>query len=134
VEDFFAILVLISIVFNAINKMLQKGKGNRQPPPARVVRKTAEELAGELKEQLRYVRKKQPDFLTLPGPAEKEQSPERYSHSSAGRLQPELIEVGAAPKAAIGSELERMLVNPDSLVAAYIFHEILERPRALQGR
>jgi len=52
--DFFAILVVITVILNAINAIRQKGKESGQASPVRVVRRTATSPeGGEIREQRR---------------------------------------------------------------------------------
>ena len=118
--DFFAILVLITVIINAVSAIRKKAKDYQQAPPVRVVRRAAAPQGGEIREQ-RMTGEQWPQPLP---------QPERHGYE--GGLQRRTAEDLAHTP--IAADIVRMLSKKDGLVAAFVLHEILDRPRALRRR
>jgi hypothetical protein len=132
--EFFMILFVMIIIFNVINTVIQKAKES-QAPPVRVVRVSPPGLSDTPPPVIRRVREEPPQL-----PAEPEWAGEGktlewqgYEPVTLAAAQQHGSE-GEAISAAVAANLVKVLHNKDDLVAAFIFHEILERPRGMQRR
>lgn len=130
------ILFVVLIVFNVINGMIQKAREAAQPPPPlRVVRKGPPNLAGAPQERSRRDREERPQLPGEPAWAGEGKTLERHGYDSDKISAPlQLQAEEAACAAAVTNRLEKVLNHKDDLVAAFIFHEILLRPRSMQRR
>ncbi len=133
--EFIAILFIIITVFNVINTAIQKARQSGPAQPARVVRKTRPQGLGENRDRPRRGGAKR-----LQAPAEPEWSGEGETLMWRGediKAAPPLQQVDGESDtraAAVSGSLARILRDPDNLVAAFIFHEIMDRPLSLRRR
>ncbi len=131
--EFLMILFVLIIVFNVINTAIQKAKGNQ---PERVVRVSPPGLSDIPPERIRRVREERPQPPEVPERAGEGKTLGRHGYDSvavAAEAQRH-GEEDEASNTAVTTNLTKLLSSKDDLVAAFIFHEILERPRSMQRR
>lgn len=132
--EFFMILFVVIIVFNVINTVIQKAKGS-QPEPVRVVRVSPPGLSDTPPPRIRRVREEPPEPPAEPERAGEGKTLEWHGYDSVAIADAQQYKAeDEASNAAVTANLTKMLSSKDDLVAAFIFHEILERPRSMKRR
>jgi hypothetical protein len=133
--EFFVILVIVMVAFNAINTVIQKARQAQQAPPVRVVRVSPPELSDKPPERLRRIREERPKPSEEPEWAGEGKTLEWHGYDPVAIAEAQQHgEEDEASNTAVTANLTKILHNKDDLVAAFIFHEILEKPRAMQRR
>lgn len=133
--EFFLILFIVMIVLNAINAAMQKAKGDQQAPPARPVRQIPPELEEISTGRLRFqrVERRGPDYHFME--VEEGKSSAHRGDDSVKRMVLQQDETQPPVQATfVSSKLEKMFGNREDLVAAFIFHEVIGRPRSMRRR
>lgn len=129
------VLFLVIAVFNVISTMIKKAKESQQAPPVRVVRVSPPGLGDTPPPVRMRISEERPK-----PPKEPEWTGEGKTlewHEFDAVEVAEAVQHGGEDEAAntaVTANLTKMLSSKDDLVAAFIFHEIMERPRSMQRR